>query len=63
MLAPYSVGLKSNQAGVSEGKKKSNSWYPVEVTNSIKLDEDLTGFRWDNPIQHKILSLYDKYQK
>jgi len=30
---------------------------------TIWLDEKLTGFKWDNPIQRKILSLYDKYQK
>jgi hypothetical protein len=27
------------------------------------LDEELTGFKWDNQIQRTILSLYDKYQK
>ncbi len=31
--------------------------------NTIWLDERLTGFKWDNQIQRKILSLYDKYQK
>ena len=30
---------------------------------TIWLDEQLTGYKWDNPIQRKILSLYDKYQK
>ena len=29
--------------------------------NAIKLDEDLTGFKWDNPNYRKILSIYDKY--
>jgi hypothetical protein len=37
--------------------------YPDEITNSIRLDEELTGFKWDNPIQQRTLSLYDKYQK
>ena len=63
LLAPYSIGMKLDQPGISEDRKKSNSWYPDEVTNSIRLDEELTGFKWDNPIQRRILSLYDKYQK
>jgi hypothetical protein len=63
LLAPYSVGLKLDQPGVSEDYKKSNAWFPDEITNSVKLDEELTGFKWENPIQQRILSLYDKYQK
>ena len=61
-LAPYSVGLKLDQPTVSEAYKKANRWFPDEITNSAKLDEELTGFQWDNPTQQKILSLYDKYQ-
>jgi hypothetical protein len=34
-----------------------------ETMDTVRLDEELTGFKWDNPIQRKILSLYDKYQK
>jgi len=63
LLAPYSVGLKLDQPGVSEDYKKQYARYPDVVMNSIKLDEELTGFRWDNPIQQRILSLYDMYQK
>jgi hypothetical protein len=63
LLAPYSIGLKLDQPGVSEDYKKYYARYPDGITNSIKLDEELTGFRWDNPIQRRILSLYDKYQK
>ena len=63
LLAPYSVGLKLDQPGVSEEYKKQYARYPDVVMNSIKLDEELTGFQWDNPIQQRILSLYDMYQK
>jgi hypothetical protein len=63
LLAPYSVALKVDQPYVAEEYKKYYAKYPDTVTNSIRLDEELTGFRWDNPIQQKILSLYDKYQK
>ncbi len=63
MLAPYSMGMKLDRPDVSEALKKSNSRYPDEFTNSIRLDEALTGFKWDNPIQRRTLSLFDKYQK
>ena len=63
MLAPYSMGMKLDRPDGFEALKKSNSRYPEEFTNSIRLDEELTGFKWDNPIQRRTLSLYDKYQK
>jgi|SRR5262245_9982793 len=63
LLEPYSIGMKLDQPGVAEEYKKSYARYPDEITNSIKLDEELTGFRWDNQTQQKILNLYDKYQK
>ena len=64
MLSPYSMGTKLDQSGVAENnKKKFYIRYPDELTNSIRLDEELTGFKWDNPIQQRTLSLYDKYQK
>jgi hypothetical protein len=63
LLAPYSIGMKLDRPGVAEDYKKVYARYPDEITNSIRLDEELTGFKWDNPIQRRILSLYDKYQK
>jgi hypothetical protein len=64
MLAPYSMGMKLDRSGVAEdNKKRLYSRYPDEFTNSIRLDEELTGFQWDNPIQQRIISLYDRYQK
>ncbi len=62
-LEPYSLGLKLDQPGISEDFKKTFDRVPEEVKNSIKLDEELTGFKWDNPTHRKILSLYDKYHK
>ncbi len=60
-IEPYSIGLKLDSPGVSEDLKKSFKLTPDEIMNSIKLDEELTGFKWDNPTFRKILSLYDKY--
>jgi hypothetical protein len=62
-LAPYSFGMKVDQPGISESLKKALRHMPYALANSITLDEELTGFRWDNPAHQKIISLYDKYQK
>ena len=62
LLEPYSFGLKLDQPGVSEAFKKSFK-LPEELLNSAKLDEELTGFQWDNPTYQRTLALYDKYQK
>jgi hypothetical protein len=63
LLEPYGGGMKLDQPSVSEDYKKRYARYPDGLVNSIKLDEELTGFKWDNPVQETILSLYDKYQK
>jgi hypothetical protein len=62
-LEPYSFGYKVDQPSVSEDKKKGYDRLPDELKNSAKLDEELTGFQWDNPTYRRTLSLYDKYQK
>ncbi len=61
-LEPYSFAFKLDQSNISEEVKKAYDNLPEEMKNSAKLDEQLTGFKWDNPIQRKTLSLYDKYQ-
>jgi len=61
-LEPYSFGLKLDQPGIPEGYKKTLKWAPDELMNSLKLDEELTGFQWDNPTHQKTLDLWDKYQ-
>ena len=63
-LEPYSVALKSRQATPSKEAKKSGfKVFPEEVVNSIRLDEQLTDFKWDNSRYRHFLSLFDKYQK
>ncbi|PYP93405.1 MAG: hypothetical protein DMG65_00680 [Candidatus Angelobacter sp. Gp1-AA117] len=57
-LEPYSIGLKFDGHGDFKDFHKGR---PDEIRNSIRLDEELTGFRWDNPTFRQILSLYDKY--
>ena len=63
-IEPYSIGLNMDHPSVSEDFKKSFKSYkltPAELRNSIALDEELTGFQWDNPTFRKIRDLYDKY--
>jgi hypothetical protein len=63
-LAPYSFALNVDQPSVPESIKKSTTRrLGPELASSIKLDEELIGFQWDNSTYHNTLSLYDKYQK
>ncbi len=67
-LEPYSVGIKPEYFNLSAvaSKRIAGRLFRLipgnpEADNAIKLDEDLTGFKWDNPNYRKILSIYDKY--
>jgi len=60
-LEPYSIGLKLDHPSVPEDFKKAYKRTPAGIRNSITLDEELTGFKWDNPTFQKIVSLYGKY--
>jgi hypothetical protein len=60
-LEPYGIGLNFSHPDVPEEFRNSYMGKPDEIGNSIKLDEELTGFRWDNPTFRNILRLYDKY--
>ena len=60
-LEPYSLGTKMNCIK-SEDFKEKFEWIPDELNNSIELDEELTGFKWDNATYRNTLRLWDKYQ-
>lgn len=62
-LEPYGFGMKLDQPGVAEDFKAAYRLFPDELTNSIRLDEQLTGFEWSNHRFRRFLSLFDKYQK
>ena len=63
-LEPYSLGLKTDQPGESAtSAKKASSAIPDELRNSIRLDEQLTGFQWDSESHRNYLRLFDKYSK
>lgn len=62
-LEPYSFALKLDRPDVSEKYKKAYGRLPDELMNSLKLDEELTGFQWDNPTHRNTLRLWDKYHR
>ena len=62
-ITPYSFGFKFDQPHITEEKRKAIGRIRPELENSAKLDEELTGFQWDNPTYRRTLSLFEKYQK
>lgn len=62
-LEPYSIASRSDGESIStDFNRIVECWVPDEVKNSIELDEELNGFKWDNPTYRRTLSLWDKYQ-
>jgi hypothetical protein len=62
-LEPYGISMKLDQPGISEAFKKRFALMPEDMRNSFKLEEELSGFEWNNPTHLNTLSLWDKYQK
>ena len=62
-LEPYSLAIRVDRPEVEESYRKRLQKIPDELRNSLKLDEELTGFRWDNPTHRETLRLWDKYQQ
>lgn len=60
-LAPYGLGGKTNAA--ERVKTLRARLVPIELVNAIELDEELTGFQWDNPTHRNTMSLWDRYGK
>ena len=61
-LEPYGMAIKVDQPGSSSDYSNMFPGLPEELRNSALLDEELTGFEWDNPTYRQILALWDKYQ-
>jgi hypothetical protein len=62
-LEPYGIGLKDLAPPAAPGEKRKAGRIPAAIADSISLDEQLTGFKWDNPYHKSFLELFDKYQK
>jgi hypothetical protein len=61
-LEPYSFGLNFDQPHVPPQERAGTALFPQELKNSTELDEQLTGFQWDNPSYRRYLALFDRYQ-
>lgn len=67
-LAPYGIGLRlpafrGTELARNGAAQKRLMRIPECIGNSIRLDEELNGFVWDNAKYRKLLHLFDKYQK
>jgi hypothetical protein len=62
-IEPYSFGIKVDQPNSGATYSRLFRGLPDGLRNSAKLDEELTGFKWDNPTHRRTLSLYAKYHK
>ena len=62
-LEPYGIGSNLEWPTASPEFKAAFDWIPDEIRNSYRLDEELTGFQWDNPTYRRTLKLWDKYKQ
>jgi hypothetical protein len=61
-LEPYGLAMNLDAPSASEAVKKRFASLSGRMKYSIRLDEKLTGFQWDNPTYRLTRSLYDKYE-
>lgn len=61
-LAPYGFAVKIDQPGVSDRMIKAFSRFPDEIINSAKLDEELSGFEWDNARHEWFIKMCEEYE-
>ncbi len=62
-LEPYSFGTKFDQEETPAELRKKIRRLPEEVLNSVRYDEELNGFEWDNKMFRNMLELFEKYDK
>jgi hypothetical protein len=61
-LEPYGFAIKLDQPGFSARFRQVFTKFPDEFSNSIRLDEQLTQFEWDNPRHRWYLEISKKYE-
>jgi hypothetical protein len=61
-VEPYGFAINLDQPNISDNTRKQFRSLPDELKYSIKLDEELTGYEWDNARFRWFLDLVDKYQ-
>lgn len=62
MLEPYGFGLNVDQPDVNKDFAAKFSILPDELKNSIKLDERMTDYKWDNPKHRQYLDIVSRYE-
>lgn len=62
-LEPYSIALNFPLPDRTQEPAGRFQLIPDEALVSIRLDEELTGFKWDNSRYRHFLELFDKYQR
>ncbi len=62
-IEPYGLCIKLKHPNASPELVKKYGRLPEAFINSAEIDEQLTGFEWDNPRYRWYLQLIDKYRK
>lgn len=61
-LEPYGFAVKLDQPGLSPEFLGKFKRMPDEFSNSVRLDEELTGFKWDNPRHEWFVRMCEEYE-
>lgn len=61
-LEPYGFGIKLDQPDLPKGMVNLFKGFPDEFSNSIRLDEELTGFKWDNARHQWFIAICEEYK-
>lgn len=60
-MTPYGVGMNLDQTELSDEILKKYRFLPKEMQHSIKLDEQLNGFKWHTPRYRRFVELYERH--
>jgi hypothetical protein len=61
-LEPYGFAIKLDQPDLSPELVGVFERFPDEFSNSVRLDEELTGFTWDNPRHRWFVEICEKHE-
>jgi hypothetical protein len=61
-MESYGFAMHVDHHDTPENLKQKYGKFPDEIKNSVRLDEQLTDFEWDNPTHRILVALFDKYQ-
>lgn len=61
-LEPYGFAIKLDQPGLSPEFLAKFKRMPEEFSHSARLDEELTGFKWDNPRHEWLVRISEEYE-